>query len=609
MCGIVGGIAQRNVAPILLEGLKRLEYRGYDSAGIAVIANEDQVLNRLRIAGKVSSLIKLHDNQPLNGQIGIAHTRWATHGKPVLHNAHPLYSHHQIAVVHNGIIENYASLRKKLQHLGYVFNSETDTEVIAHLLYHHFQKNGDMLATLQIVKSELIGAYVLGIINQQTPDCIYAIRHSGPLVIGVGIGEHFIASDPLALLPVTQRFIFLEEGDIAQIERQQVTIYDNQNQIAQRTIQLIQTDHEISSKGAYRHFMHKEIHEQPEKLIQTLSEHIVDDQLVPQWSDSQALDIFSKVKRLHIVACGTSYHAGLVARHWLEEWIRIPCSVEIASEYRYRNPVVEADTLFVALSQSGETADTLAALRQAKQANYLATLGISNVPQSSLVRESDVTLLTRAGPEIGVAATKTFTAQLLALLILAIHLGYYRNSKIITPLSSCIETLKQLPGVIRQMLSLEEPIQSFAKCLVDKKQALFLGRGIMFPIALEGALKLKEISYLFVEAYPGGELKHGTLALIDEELPIIVIAPYHSTTNKLITNVEEVQARGGMVYAFIDERISWPGGQYCKIPVMPELLSPIAYTIPLQLLAYHTAILKGTDVDQPRNLAKSVTVE
>ncbi len=605
MCGIVGGIAQRNVAPILLEGLKRLEYRGYDSAGIAVIDQQTQHLKRLRIAGKVSELEALYKQTPLNGQIGIAHTRWATHGKPTLQNAHPLYSHHQIAVVHNGIIENYATLREKLKAQGYIFESETDTEVVAHLLYHHLQQTPDMLTALRATKAELSGAYVLGIINEKTPDQLFAVRLSAPLVIGVGIGEHFIASDPLALLPVTQRFIYLEDGDIAAIRHDQIEIYDAQNQKVERAIQQVDISAEMSNKGRYRHFMLKEIHEQPETLAQTLKEHLIDDHLVPEWLGPKANEILPKIKRVHIVACGTSYHAGLVAKHWLEENMRLPCSVEVASEYRYRHPVVEADTLFVAISQSGETADTLAALRQAKELGYAGTIAICNVPQSSLVRETDLALLTRAGPEIGVAATKTFTAQLLALLLLALQLGPHQGDAKAKSLAS----LKKLPGLVQQTLALENEIQALARILTDKQQALFLGRGIMYPIALEGALKLKEISYIFVEAYPAGELKHGTLALIDEEMPIFVLAPHNAITDKLIANVEEVQARGGAVYGFADKRVKLPAQQVITLPEAPEILMPIIYTIPLQLLAYHTAILKGTDVDQPRNLAKSVTVE
>ncbi|MBS0351824.1 MAG: glutamine--fructose-6-phosphate transaminase (isomerizing), partial [Proteobacteria bacterium] len=462
-------------------GLKRLEYRGYDSAGVAVIAQQSHKLERLRIAGKVSELEVLYKNQPLNGQIGIAHTRWATHGKPVLRNAHPLYSHQQIAVVHNGIIENFAQLRADLQAKGFEFQSETDTEVVAHLLYYQLQQNTDMLTAIRQTKALLKGAYVLGIINEKLPDRLFAVRMSGPLVIGVGIGEHFIASDPLALLPVTQRFIYLEEGDVAAISRDYVEIYDAQNQKVQRSVQQVDINSETGTKGRYRHFMLKEIHEQPETLAQTLKEHLIEDNLAPEWLGPRANEILAKIKRVHIVACGTSYHAGLVAKHWLEENMRIGCTVEVASEYRYRHPVVEANTLFVAISQSGETADTLAALRQAKQLGYAGSIAICNVAQSSLVRETDLALLTRAGPEIGVAATKTFTAQLLALLLLSLHLGPPHTHK-----KDSLASLNKLPQLVRQTLALEDQIQTLARMLADKQQALFLGRGIMFPIALEG---------------------------------------------------------------------------------------------------------------------------
>lgn len=605
MCGIVGGIAQRNVAPILLEGLKKMEYRGYDSAGIAVISEQNQQLTRLRVVGKVSVLLDSYQQTPLSGKIGIAHTRWATHGKPAECNAHPLYSHQQIAVVHNGIIENYAELREKLRQQGYEFQSETDTEVIAHLVYHHWLEKKDMLAAVSATRDELIGAYALGIMNRQDPQQLFAVRRNAPLLLGVGNDEHFFASDPLALLPVTQQFIYLEDGDIAQVGRQQAIVYDVHNQRVARNIQAVDIQEDSVSKGRYPHFMLKEIHEQPETLAQTLKEHMIGDHLTEQWLGPLAGEILANIKRVQIVACGTSYHAGLVAKFWLEEYLHIPCAVEVASEYRYRRPVVEAGTLFVAISQSGETADTLAALHQAKQLGYAATLAICNVPQSTLIRETDLALLTHAGPEIGVAATKTFTAQLLALLLLVIHLEKHRQSSPILSLA----TLKKLPALVQQVLALETQIQALAKILADTQQAVYLARGMLFPIALEGALKLKEISYIFVEAYPAGELKHGTLALIDEAMPVIVLAPYNVITEKLISNVEQVQARGGVVYAFADARVQCPAQYSIQLPEAPEILAPIVYTVPLQLLAYHTAILKGADVDQPRNLAKSVTVE
>ncbi len=607
MCGIIGGIAQRDVAPVLLEGLKRMEYRGYDSAGIAIISDSDQSLQRLRVAGKVEALVDSYKKTPLIGKIGIAHTRWATHGKPAERNAHPLYSHQQIAVVHNGIIENFVELREKLLKLGYEFQSETDTEVIAHLIHYHLQREKDTLSAVCATRAELTGAYGLGIINQKEPEQLFAVRRNVPLLVGIGIGEHFFASDPLALGIVTQQFIYLEDGDIAQIKRASLSIYDENDKPVERSSQKVNINMETSSKGRYRHFMHKEIHEQPETLSQTLSEHIINSHIPSHWLGPESDTILSKVKRVHIVACGTSYHAGLVAKYWLEEYLRIPCAVEVASEYRYRQPVVEADTLFIAISQSGETADTLAALRQAKQLGYMATLSICNVPQSSIVRETDLALLTRAGIEIGVAATKTFTAQLLALLLLVMNLGQHRSKT--AENQPLFAAAKQLPGLVRQALDLEDSIQVLARILADKSQAVFLGRGMMYPIALEGALKLKEISYIFVEAYPAGELKHGTLALIDEEMPIIIVSPQNAVAEKLLSNVQEVKARGGQIFGFVDERINCPGDQIIKMPKVPEVLAPIIYTIPLQLLAYHTAILKGTDVDQPRNLAKSVTVE
>jgi glutamine---fructose-6-phosphate transaminase (isomerizing) len=607
MCGIIGGIAQRNVAPVLLEGLKRMEYRGYDSAGIAVLAGPDHRLARKRVAGKVPALIELYQQDPIEGKIGIAHTRWATHGKPAERNAHPLYSHHQIAVVHNGIIENYSQLREKLLQQGYEFQSDTDTEVVAHLIYHYLQKHQDMLAAISAVRAELTGAYALGILNQQTPDRLFAIRYHTPLIVGLGDGENFFASDPLALAPVAQRFMYLEDGDIAEVERTKVTVYDARGQAVKRPVQPVDINVDASSKGTYRHFMLKEIHEQPETLAQTLQEHLVDDHLASQWLGPTSNEILPKIQRVHIVACGTSYHAGLVGKYWMEEILRIPCTVEVASEYRYRHPIVEEGTLLVAISQSGETADTLAALRQAKTLGYLSTLAICNVAQSTLVRETDLALLTRAGPEIGVAATKTFTAQLLALLLLVLHIGQSRKMKAI---AQPLATLKELPRLVRQTLLLEDQIQVLARTLSNKQQALFLGRGVMYPIALEGALKLKEISYIFVEAYPAGELKHGTLALVDEAMPVIVVAPQNALAEKLMTNVEEVRARGGIIYAIVDEKTTCPAAQHVvKVSTTPEILAPIIYTIPLQLLAYHTAVLKGTDVDQPRNLAKSVTVE
>ncbi len=607
MCGIMGGVTQRNIAPILIDGLKRLEYRGYDSAGIAVITESNLGMERLRLVGKVSALEDLYLQQPLAGKIGIGHTRWATHGKPTVQNAHPLYSRDQIAVVHNGIIENHVQLRQKLKAEGYEFQSQTDTEVIAHLIHSHWIKTNDMLSAISAAKTELMGAYVLGILNKNHPDRIYAVCKSGPLVIGLGIGENFISSDPLALLPVTQQFIYLEEGDTAEILLNKVSIFNADNQEIQRASQQLNLNAETNSKGKFRHFMLKEIHEQPEIITQMLDACLVNGKLAPEWLSPLATKILPQVKRIHIVACGTSYHAGLVARYWFEEYLKMPCLVEVASEYRYRHPVVEDNTLFIALSQSGETADTLAALRQARKENFLGSLAICNAPQSSLVRESDMALLTCAGVEIGVAATKTFTAQLLVLFLLVYHLSQYQKNQM--PLQEAFLALSELPAAIQKILNLEASIQTLARNLADKEKAIYLGRGPMFPIALEGALKLKEISYLFVEAYPAGELKHGTLALIDDEFPVIVLAPFNAVSEKLISNIQEVQARGAMVYSFTDERLSFLAERQVMLPAVNEILAPIVYVITLQLLAYHTAVLKGTDVDQPRNLAKSVTVE
>lgn len=616
MCGIVGAIAQRNVTQILIEGLKRLEYRGYDSAGIAVLDQNNAHIQRLRVAGKVSGLMELLQKQPVQGYLGIAHTRWATHGQPSTLNAHPHCSSDQIVVVHNGIIENYEALKKELLATGYQFQSDTDTEVVAHLVHYHLQQeSGDMLKSLQKTQKMLQGAYALSIINKDTPDKFYAVRHGCPLVLGVGVGENFIASDMLALLPVTQRFIFLEEDDIAEVGSHQYTLYDANHQPVERALFESDETAHSSSKGHYRHFMQKEIFEQPRALQDTLQGYIIDDHLVPSMFGHRAKAILSAVKRIHIVACGTSYHAGLVARYWLEQMAGIACQVEVASEYRYRDAVVEPGTLLLTLSQSGETADTLAALRKAKSLPYLATAAICNVAHSSLVRETDLVFLTRAGAEIGVAATKTFTAQLTALLLLTLLLAQEQSEKkaesTITRTQN-IKALKQLPFLIEHMLALDQPIKQISKEFAQKRHALFLGRGLLFPIALEGALKLKEISYIHAEAYPAGELKHGPLALIDEEMPVIVVAPNNPHIEKLESNIEEVKTRGGQLYLFADEALSFVENsqvQVIHIPSIPEILTPIAYTIPLQLLAYHIAVLKGTDVDQPRNLAKSVTVE
>ena len=609
MCGIVGAIAERNVTPILLEGLTRLEYRGYDSAGIA-LCTDDSKIERVRVLGKVTNLAAALSKHPLTGQLGIAHTRWATHGEPSERNAHPHFSQKNVAVVHNGIIENYLSLRDRLIELGYQFHSETDTEVICHLIHYHVQQCQNHSQAIRLALAELKGAYALGIIFDDAPHTLYATCHGSPLVIGVGIGEHFIASDQIALLPVTQRFIHLEEGDFAILTRDSVIIKNKHQQPVNRPIIVSSINNDASTKGSYRHYMQKEIYEQPHALTNTLSNHLVNGTINDECFGLRARDILPQIKRVHIVACGTSYHAGLVAKYWLEALAGLPCQVEVASEYRYRQSVNEADTLFVALSQSGETADTLAALRKAKQLDY-STLAISNVAHSSLVREADLTFITQAGIEIGVAATKTFTAQLTALLLLTLSLGKYHALEIDSQ-RLLIEDLHKLPGLTQQLIALDHQIEILAMQFKDKQQALYLGRGKYHAIALEGALKLKEISYMHAEAYPAGELKHGPLALVDNDMPVIVLAPNNQLFDKLVSNIKEVEARGGHLYVFADETLNWHNNEQLtviKLPQTPDTIAPIVYTIPLQLLAYHIAVLKGTDVDQPRNLAKSVTVE
>ena len=610
MCGIVGAVARRHVANLLINGLKKLEYRGYDSAGVAIIDDQQQ-LKRLRVAGKVRELENVMQEHPLNGHMGIAHTRWATHGRPSTANAHPHCSKNEIAVVHNGIIENHEGLRKKLVRLGYKFESETDTEVIAHLIHYHSTQYPDFFDAVVQTTSELDGAYALGIMNASTPDDLFVTRRGSPLVIGLGIGENFIASDPLALLPVTQKFIYLEEGDIAKVTTDHIDICDLNNKKVNRPIHTTKLANNAATKGKHRHYMQKEIFEQAQATIDTLDGYLTNYRVSPETFGHKAKMLFQKTHRVQIVACGTSYHAGLVAKYWLETFARTPCQVDIASEHRYRNAIVEPNTLFVALSQSGETADTLAALRQAKQSGYIATLGICNVPESTLAREADLIFLTRAGTEIGVAATKTFSTQLVALLMLTLVLGQ-QNKLEKKKLDDLANQLIQLPNLIKKTLKLDQQIKQLSKYFLDKQHALFLGRGAMFPIALEGALKLKEISYMHAEAYPAGELKHGPLALVDKGMPVIVSAPHDHLIEKLESNMQEVQARGGDLYIFIDESIDWEpknNATLIKMPNTADIIAPIIYTIPLQLLAYHTAVLKGTDVDQPRNLAKSVTVE
>lgn len=610
MCGIVGAVAERDVVPILVEGLKRLEYRGYDSTGLAVIDSTQQI-ERCRAAGKLQNLREALGVKPIHGSIGVAHTRWATHGAPVEANAHPLMSGNEIALVHNGIIENHEELRLRLQTTGYQFASETDTEVVAHLIHYYLQQTNDFFAAVKAAAQELAGAYALAIISQSNPNKLIAVRKGSPLVIGLGIGEHFIASDHLALLPVVQSFVYLEEGDIACIERESFIIYDQHDQIVQRHVHNSELSHDSIERGEYRHYMLKEIFEQPWAVSDTLEGRIAKDKLYLEAFGANAAAVFAKIRQVQIVACGTSYHAGMVARYWLEGIAGIPCQVEVASEFRYRSFVVQPDTLFVTLSQSGETADTLAALRAAKTAGYAAALAICNVPESTLVRESDLILLTRAGPEIGVASTKAFTTQLVALFLLTIALGRGRHIDAASE-AEMIHELNSLPKQIEQALTLDADIKKLAESFVTKHHTLFLGRGAQYPIALEGALKLKEISYIHAEAYPAGELKHGPLALVDDDMPVVVVAPNDRLLEKLKSNLQEVRARGGELIVFADAEARLTNGPNVRVlamPVVAKTLAPLLYTIPLQLLAYHVAVLKGTDVDQPRNLAKSVTVE
>lgn len=608
MCGIVGAIAQRNITPILLEGLRRLEYRGYDSAGVAVMTAARQI-QRVRATGKVAELEEALRTDPATGAMGIAHTRWATHGKPAERNAHPHVSD-GLAIVHNGIIENHSALRSRLSDMGYMFTSETDTEVVAHLIAAHYRQSGSVLTAFRAALKELHGAYALALVHEDEPDTLYCARMGSPLVIGVGCEEHYLASDPLALLQVTDRFRYLEEGDHAQLTCDGCSIWDARDQIVERPVQ--QYEHAALSmdKGEYRHYMLKEIFEQPQAIADTLTGTLGDNHVLTAILGPDAESRLADVRHIHIVACGTSFHAGLVARYWIESQVGLPCQVEVASEYRYRTLVVPDNTLLITISQSGETADTLAALRFARNEGYLATLAICNVAGSSLVREADWRLLTHAGPEIGVASTKAFTTQLVALLWLTTALLQVRG-KAPEQVARNVSALRSLPGVIGEALTLEPAITRLAERFANKHHALFLGRGPHYPIAMEGALKLKEISYIHAEAYAAGELKHGPLALVDEDMPVVSVAPSDSLLEKLKSNLEEVRARGGQLITFACESIEQDGDQQDTIalPQVDEVISPVLYTIPLQLLSYHVALVKGTDVDKPRNLAKSVTVE
>jgi len=611
MCGIVGAIAERNIVPILMEGLHRLEYRGYDSAGIAVL-NGTQHLKRLRTVGKVRMLDEALVSSPTFGNIGIAHTRWATHGVPSERNAHPHISKDGIAVVHNGIIENHEELREELKRAGYEFTSETDTEVIAHRVHRHLQTVGDLYKAVRATVAELEGAYALAVVSEEDPDRLILAREGCPVVIGLGVGENFVASDVAALLPVTRRFLFLEEGDVAEIRRTSVRIIDKDGNTVERQVHESELSADAAEKGPYRHYMLKEIHEQPRAIANTLQERVANGRLLEAAFGPAATDVFRRTKNVHIVACGTSYHAAATARYFIEQVGKVPCAVDIASEYRYRSPLVPADTLFVTISQSGETADTLAALRLAKQSGYLSTLSICNVPESSLVRESELVMLTRAGPEIGVASTKAFTTQLAALGMLVIALARHNGADAERE-RGLVSRLIEVPGLIERVLELDPVIHKLAERFADKHHALFLGRGALYPVALEGALKLKEISYIHAEGYPAGELKHGPLALVDAEMPVIAVAPNNDLLEKLKSNLMEVRARGGELIVFADPDAGIHPSDGVTVIEMPKHISyfqsPMAYTVPLQLLAYHVAILKGTDVDQPRNLAKSVTVE
>ena len=611
MCGIVGGVADRNIVPVLIEGLKRLEYRGYDSAGIAVIS-ADNHMQRLRTVGKVRALEQALVEMPIQGRTGIAHTRWATHGVPSERNAHPHLSRDGLAVVHNGIIENYEELRDELKAAGYVFTSETDTEVVAHRVHYHLQKVGDLFDAVRATVAELEGAYALAVISEREPNRLIVARVGCPVVLGLGLGENFVASDVAALLPVTRRFMFLDEGDIAEVLRTGVRVLDREGNNADRPVMESELTADAAEKGQYRHFMLKEIHEQPRAVANTLQERIANGRLLEAAFGPAATAVFERVEAVHIVACGTSYHAGVVARYLIEQICRITCHAEIASEYRYRNPVVSKNTLFVVISQSGETADTLAALRMARQNGYLSTLAICNSPESSLVRESELVMLTRAGPEIGVASTKAFTTQLTALAMLTTALARHNGSDPERE-RSLVTRLIELPALIEKTLELDSTVHRMALHFADKRHALFLGRGPMYPIAMEGALKLKEISYIHAEAYAAGELKHGPLALVDSDMPVVAVAPNNDLLDKLKSNLMEVRARGGVLYVFADPDAGVESSDGVHVIHMPkhvgDFQAPMVYTIPLQLLAYHVAILRGTDVDQPRNLAKSVTVE
>jgi glucosamine--fructose-6-phosphate aminotransferase (isomerizing) len=610
MCGIVGAVAQRDVAEILVEGLRRLEYRGYDSAGVAVV-DANLELKRVRRLGKVQELAGAVGSQDVTGGTGIAHTRWATHGEPSEANAHPHVSG-DIAVVHNGIIENHEELRAMLQERGYVFQSQTDTEVIAHLVEWERRTSETLVEALQKTAAQLDGAYGTVVVDRKDPSRIVAARSGSPIVIGFGVGENFLASDQLALLSVTRRFMYLEEGDVAEITRREVKVLDVEGNPVEREITESNAEHDAGDKGQYRHFMQKEIYEQPRALINTMEGRITDKAVVTEAIGVNAVDILKKVEHVQIIACGTSYNSGMAARYWFESMAGVSCDVEIASEFRYRDFVVRPNSLLVTLSQSGETADTLAALRLAKEKGYMSAMTICNVAGSSLVRESDFAFMTRAGTEIGVASTKAFTTQLAAMLMMVVSIARLQGRMTEEREAEIVKSLHELPANIEKALAFDKEIEALATDFADKHHTLFLGRGEYYPIAMEASLKLKEISYIHAEAYAAGELKHGPLALIDADMPVVVVAPTNDLLEKLKSNIEEVRARGGLLYVFADEKAGFEGDENMKIIQMPhvdDIIAPIYYTVPMQLLSYHVALIKGTDVDQPRNLAKAVTVE
>jgi glucosamine--fructose-6-phosphate aminotransferase (isomerizing) len=611
MCGIVGVVAKRDVTPLLIEGLRRLEYRGYDSAGIAVQSGT-AILERVRTVGKVDELARALEQAPISGRTGIAHTRWATHGVPSEKNAHPHLCHECVALVHNGIIENHDALRASQEQAGYRFTSETDTEVIVHQIHHYLDQGQDLLQAVRSTASDLEGAFALGVISKDEPDRLIAARRGSPLVVGLAGEETLIASDVAALVSQTREFVFLEDGDIADITPKGVTLYDAAGAVVERPVKTSRVTADATDKGEYAHYMLKEIFEQPRAIADTLEGRISGQRVLEEAFGAGAGEIFDKVRGVHIIACGTSYHAGMVGRYWLESIAGIPCSVEVASEFRYRHPVVRNNSLIVTLSQSGETADTLAGLREARRLGFGHALSICNVPESSLVRESDLVLMTHAGPEIGVASTKAFTTQLVAMLLLTIVLG--RRHGMSDETEAClVNELRSVPSKLEHALTLNEQVRTLAReRLADKHNALFLGRGAQFPVAMEGALKLKEISYIHAESYPAGELKHGPLALVDASMPVIAVAPNNELLEKLKSNLQEVRARGGELIVFADAQVGMiSSAGVTVLPVSPteDSIAPIIFSVPLQLLAYHAAVFKGTDIDQPRNLAKSVTVE